>query len=781
MSPRARRIVIPLAVGAVALGLVVLRITAPSGGPSTTKSAEVASVTPGEGLDPAYDESAETGGEGEGEPAPGRTRDQDEAPPSTIIEGVSGPLTGLRVVAPSDPGAPPLVATLGSLDASRHLMKIEFTATGAGITSITFADIWERAKAKHQAQAYHRAVAAGQIPKTSLPGDEWRYVLQTQQPFQWFDAGSGTWKSINVPLLGAHSVYINKTKVSLLDASWTQTEPGAFQVRIVDADDRPVVEITRRFVLGQAFDITIEQRVRNLTAQPLDVKWVQYGPTDLRIDRSRYMDRRRFRFGYRPDPVSFPDLIASSDNDLLLERDKVLKRPDKAKKKIDEARATTDPARIAKLRAESDEFLTLWPNQTSRDEQYDLSWFAATNRYFALAVHPVLDSKGIGSRSLTDVVSEIRADFSGAKPNRVIFTALYSPTRSVAAGEETAFDLGIYAGPLDRQILGKNEPFTSLKMQGLILYQMSAMCAICTFQWLTQGLLHFLSGVHWVIRDWGLAIILLVAVVRFMLHPLTKKAQVNMQRFGKSMSDLKPEIEKLQKRFGDDAKKMQQEQMRLMKERGVNPLQILGCLPMFLQTPIWIALYAMLYFAFELRHEPAFWGFFQLFGGWPFLADLSASDHFFWEFEQPFNFLMWNVTGINLLPVLMGVVFFIQQKYMSPPPSPSMTKEQLQQQKIMKVMMVVMFPVMLYSAPSGLTLYIFTSSLIGIIESKYIRRHITEKDLEAKAKPKSDPMDRFRGKKSKPKDPQSRAFAAAVERAKQKRKGPAKTFKKKKK
>ena len=553
--------------------------------------------------------------------------------------------------------------------------------------------------------------------------------------------------------------------MSLLDASWTQTEPGVFQVQIVDADDRPVVEITRRFVLGRAFDITIEQRVRNLTGQPLDVQWVQYGPTGLRIDRSRYMDRRRFRFGYRPDPVSFPDLIASSDNDLLLERTKVLKRAGKAKK-------TTDAEAHREL-------VALWPNKTSRDEQYDLSWFAATNRYFALAVHPVLDSQGRGSRSLTDVISEIRVEVSG--PDQIIFTGLYSPVRSVAVGEETSFDLGVYAGPLDRQVLAKFEPFTSLKMQGLILYQMSAMCAVCTFQWLTQGLLHFLSGVHWAIRDWGLAIILLVAVVRFMLHPLTKKAQVNMQRFGKSMSDLKPEIEKLQKRYGDDAKKMQQEQMRLMKERGVNPLQILGCLPMFLQTPIWIALYAMLYFAFELRHEPAFWGFFQFFAGWPFLADLSASDHFFGEFAEPFNFLMWNVTGINLLPALMGVVFFIQQKYMSPPPSPSMTKEQLQQQKIMKVMMVVMFPVMLYSAPSGLTLYIFTSSLIGIIESKYIRRHITEKDLEAKAKPKSDPMDRFRSKKSKPKDPQSRAFAAAVARAKQKRKGPARTYKKKKK
>ena len=78
----------------------------------------------------------------------------------------------------------------------------------------------------------------------------------------------------------------------------------------------------------------------------------------------------------------------------------------------------------------------------------------------------------------------------------------------------------------------------------------------------------------------------------------------------------------------------------------------------------------MLYFAIELRHEPAFWGVFQLFGNWPFLADLSAADHCFWEFDEPFNFLMWNMTGINFLPILMGFVFYFQQKYMSPPPSP---------------------------------------------------------------------------------------------------------------
>ena len=101
-----------------------------------------------------------------------------------------------------------------------------------------------------------------------------------------------------------------------------------------------------------------------------------------------------------------------------------------------------------------------------------------------------------------------------------------------------------------------------------------------------------------------------------------------------------------------------------------------------------------------------------------------------------------------------------------------MTKEQIQQQKIMKVMMVVLFPLMLYSAPSGLTLYIFTSSLFGIIESRHIRKHIKDVDLTP---PKPKPQ-----AKRKPKDPQARAFADAIDRAKAKRRQPAKHFKKRK-
>jgi YidC/Oxa1 family membrane protein insertase len=285
------------------------------------------------------------------------------------------------------------------------------------------------------------------------------------------------------------------------------------------------------------------------------------------------------------------------------------------------------------------------------------------------------------------------------------------------------------------------------------------------------GFLH-----DYVLFDWGMAIIGLVLIVRALLHPLTKKAQINMQRFGRVMQKIKPEIEKVQKRYKDDPRKAQQEQLRLMQEHGVSPLQMLGCLPMLLQMPIWIALWAGLYFAYELWQQPAFYGIFQMFGGWTFLADLSAPDQFI-EFPTHIPLFMGiSITGFNVLPLLMGVVFYVQQKYLTPPPSATMSEDQIRQQKIIRVMMVVMFPIMLYTAPSGLTLYIMTSSLFGIIESKYIRSHIDALDLE----PKKQPVQK-KSKKKKPKDPVTRAYSEALDRAKDKRRrGPSKSFKKRK-
>jgi YidC/Oxa1 family membrane protein insertase len=247
------------------------------------------------------------------------------------------------------------------------------------------------------------------------------------------------------------------------------------------------------------------------------------------------------------------------------------------------------------------------------------------------------------------------------------------------------------------------------------------MCGACTFQWLIDVLVWLLTLFHAVTRDWGLAIIALVFLVRALLHPITKKSQVYMMR----MQKMAPELEKLKKKYGDNKEELARAQMQFYKEQGMTP--ILGCLPMFLQMPIWIALWSSLQSTFELRHAPFLWGF-------TWIHDLAKPDRLinFSPVHIPLPFCgVVTLDAVNLLPLLLAIVFYLQTKYFTPKP-PSMTPEQEQQQKIMTWMTTLMFPVMLYKGPSGLNLYITASTLFGIIESKIIRDHIKQREaLEA--------------------------------------------------
>ena len=145
---------------------------------------------------------------------------------------------------------------------------------------------------------------------------------------------------------------------------------------------------------------------------------------------------------------------------------------------------------------------------------------------------------------------------------------------------------------------------------------------------------------------------------------------------------------------------------------------------MFLQMPIWIALYSALQSTFEFRHEPFLYGL-------TWIDDLAKPDGLI-RLDHPVH-LFWGITlsGLNILPLLLAVVFYMQAEIQGRL-QPKGTPEQEQQKKMMK-WMSLLFPVFLYSGPSGLNLYILTSTTIGIIESKIIRKHIKEREEAEKA------------------------------------------------
>jgi YidC/Oxa1 family membrane protein insertase len=766
MSPEARRIVIPIIVISIALVIMLVIAFSPRRGVDPSRTTEPSEpVATERDRNDAEPERAPTRDPEIGEVPTDRDetpevpetvrRDEDEpdAPAWVAPERVEGhvSLEGLRAVPPIEHGDGFVATPLGSLNPREADVLLEFSTDGAGIRRITLSNVWQTAAARLQAEAHYAAREAADPSPPPLPDESLRYVIKEQMHH-------GT---TAIPVLATHNLRVvdldaNDENGHLVDLwHWSEIAPGKFETIVVNNDDQPVLRLTREFVLGPHGDMTTRQRVHNLTDRRLGVSWRQYGPSDLEVERARYFDPRRFRFGYLwtgryPQSTT----VLSEDNKLVLERRQVIKE------------VAGD----------------LWPTSRTIDRGYSLTWFASVSRYFTIAVHPVLDDPARDPRTIEHRIERIsftRA-FDQVRGTDALFVFLIGPTRELAPASELDFDLGVYIGPMDRHVLSEVEPFKALGMNQLILFQMSTWCAFCTFQPLARFLLWFLTLLHdYVLFDWGLAIIGLVVVVRLLLHPITKRSQINMMRFGKQMQAMKPEIDKLQKKYKDEPKKMQQEQIRLMREYGVNPFQMLGCLPMFLQIPIWIALYAMLYYAYDIRHEPALFGVFQMFWGWTFLADLSSGDHFFGEFKDPitlFNF--WHLTGLNILPIVMGLVMFVHQKYMTPPPTPNMTDEQIQQQRIMRVMMVIMLPVLLYNAPAGLTLYILTSSIIGIIESKYVRAHVDQLDLEPKKQPIATQKKK---KKKKLRDPQARAYDEAVEaRRKQRQEKQAKTFKKRK-
>ncbi len=709
MTPQARRRLIPVIVVFLAGSVLSVLIFGPKK-PNNTKNQPIpektVEVTPEKAVQESTTAAAET--------TPVKSSGSEEK--TEIANTNLQPFDVLQLKTHNEATTP---VVLGSLLAYEDCkMEVAFTNDGAGISSIRFSDIFETVDGK-LAWNHFRASGGDQPPIEDL------YLLAT----------SDILADHTASVLGAYQVVINSQKLSLTASNvWVQTNRTSnsvsYEATVIDEHGNNIAVIHRTWSLNEGYALHVAQSIKNLTGQELTVQWLQYGPTSLTVDRSRYMDRRRFRFGWELSEEFDPDHAAPiQSNDFLYEFADVTK----------------------------DQNLTIWPTEETQADGLKLSWFASTNRYFALAVMPDINDKGEGNRVITNKIAEISSSIKGADDKQFVMTGLWSPLTPLAGGATYDITMDVYAGPLQRSILDNEQPYVALNMRDMVLYQMSSMCAICTFQWLADFLAVVLTTLdQYVVFDWGLAIVFLVLIVRTILHPITKKSQINMQRFGKVMQKLKPEIDKLKKKYPDDPKRVQSEQMVLMQKYGVNPLQMLGCLPMFLQMPVWIALYALLYFMFDIRQQPAFFGVFQMIGEWPFLADLSSADHFFGKFAEPKQFLLWNVTGINILPILMGGIFFIQQKYMSPQ-SMATTPEQASQQKIMRVMMVVMFPLMLYSAPSGLTLYILTSSTVGILESRRIRKHIDDMPLEPK------PTGPAVGKAKKSKDKQGRAWADAME------------------
>ena len=307
-----------------------------------------------------------------------------------------------------------------------------------------------------------------------------------------------------------------------------------------------------------------------------------------------------------------------------------------------------------------------------------------------------------------------------------IFRAdLIYPVATIAPGQTVTQTVRLFAGAKENNVLEAYEK------QGVTNLSLSIDWG--WFRWFEKPIFWLLDSLFRAVHNFGLAIILLTLIVRGIMFPVAQRQFASMA----AMRAIQPKLKIIQERFKDDKQKQQQEIMALYKAEGVNPLA--GCLPIFLQIPVFFALYKVLVLTIEMRHQP--------FYGW--IKDLSAPDplHVLNLFGllpfTPPSFL-----AIGVLAILLGVTMWAQFKLQPAAMDPA-------QQQVMSLMPWMMMFVMAPFA-AGLLIYWITSNLLTIAQQKYL--YSKHPQLSAQASKDQLDIDRSvaRDQKSTPRKPKAR-------------------------
>ncbi len=289
-------------------------------------------------------------------------------------------------------------------------------------------------------------------------------------------------------------------------------------------------------------------------------------------------------------------------------------------------------------------------------EMSTASIISVSSQYFAAAV---LDK--------SDIIPDVKMT-SSVNGKSGLAEMTYKP---VQVAPEMKFNEIFYAGPKSIDALSAVDP------------AMADIIDFGFFSFIAKPLLYVMKACHTAVGNWGFAIILLTLLVRLCVLPFNIMSFKSM----KAMQKVQPIIASLREKHKDDPMRLNTEMMAVMKQNGANPIG--GCLPMLLQIPVFFALYRVIGSSIELYNSP--------FVLW--IHDLSAHDPFY------------------VLPVLMAVFMFIQQKITPTTMDPT-------QAKIMMFLPVV-FSLFMLQLPAGLTLYMVVSTLFGITQQYLMMREKT--------------------------------------------------------
>ncbi len=260
---------------------------------------------------------------------------------------------------------------------------------------------------------------------------------------------------------------------------------------------------------------------------------------------------------------------------------------------------------------------------------------------------------------------------STSEPDQTVYEAWVKQAVNLQPNQTQTFDYKIYFGPKNETIL---KQFEQYNLEDAIDYGF--------FKIVARPLYYVLDFLHNLVKNWGVAIIILTVLINIIFMPLQIKGYVSAQK----MQQIQPEIKALQEKYKDDKQTLHKESMALMAKNGVNPMS--GCLPLLPQIPVFFGLNSALQHTFDLRQSPFyFW-----------IHDLTRPDPYF------------------ILPVLMAALMLGYQKMM---PMPSMDPTQA---KMMKFLPII-FSVFMLMYPTGLALYVITNTVVSMIRQSLLTRH----------------------------------------------------------
>lgn len=330
-----------------------------------------------------------------------------------------------------------------------------------------------------------------------------------------------------------------------------------------------------------------------------------------------------------------------------------------------------------------------------------VQWFSHSNQFFNTS----LVAQGFTFRQFT---GEVRVYGDADADLKLLKTTAVVPFESGSAS------MAFYSGPNEFERLRA----FGVSLQDIIPFGASIFGAIN--RWVIHPMLDFLARF---IGNQGIVILMLTLLVKLLVYPLTYRMVLSQTK----MAALKPRLEELKKKHGDDQQAMSVETMKLYSEYGVNPLG--GCLPILLQMPIWFALYRFFPASIEFRQESFLWA-----------TDLSSYDSIM---QLPFHLPFGAGAHISLFTLIWVVTTLWYTWYsMKQMDATSMQNDQMKVMKYMQYTMPVFFMFFFNSFASGLTLYLCFSNILNIAQTLVTKEYVIDKEkikaaLEAnRAKPK---------------------------------------------